>query len=391
MHKLSQYRLPFNKPALVGNELAYIADAVHSGKISGNGDFTRKCQSFFETRYGFHKTLMTSSCTDALEMISILADLKPGDEVIIPSYTFVSTANAFILRGARIRFADSSPNNPNIDPTHIEHLINSRTRVLVVVHYAGISCKMDQIREVAQRHNLLLVEDAAHSIDSYFCQEPLGRLGALSAFSFHETKNVISGEGGLVVINDPALVERAEIIWEKGTNRSAFSRGEVSKYHWVDIGSSFLPSEIVTAFLYAQLEKLEVIQKTRVSHWRRYMELLGPLEQLGYLALPEVPHYATINGHLFYIVCANSAERDSLCEFLSRKSILAVFHYLPLHESPFYRERFPKVELPNASKFGDCLLRLPLYLDLTDNDVRFVASAVSEFYLGSQSENALVS
>ncbi|MCX6027645.1 MAG: dTDP-4-amino-4,6-dideoxygalactose transaminase, partial [Chloroflexi bacterium] len=296
-------KIPFNKPYLSGNEIEYIREAVASGKISGDGMFTRKCQRFFEERYGFGKSLLTTSCTDALEMAAILCDLQAGDEVIAPSYTFVSTVNAFVLRGAKIVFADSEATTPNIDVAQLESLITPRTRVIVPVHYAGMACDMDPILDLARRRDLFVVEDAAQAIQSFYKGRPLGSLGTFGAFSFHETKNIISGEGGMLTINDERFVPRAEIIREKGTNRSAFFRGEVDKYSWVDIGSSFLPSDIVAAFLYAQLENLEAIQARRLALWRLYAELLAPLETDGLLQRPVLPPYATNCAHMFYVVC----------------------------------------------------------------------------------------
>ena len=295
--------IPFNKPYLSGKESSYLIEAVNSGKISGNGYFTKKCQHFFEERYGFKKTLLTTSCTYDLEMAAILLDLQPGDEVIMPSYTFVSTANAFILRGARIRFADSGTNNPNIDADRIEELITSKTKAIVVVHYAGVACDMDRIMGLANKHDLFVVEDAAHAIDSHYNDKPLGSIGHLAAFSFHETKNIISGEGGMLVINDDQFIRRAEIIWEKGTNRSAFFRGEIDKYSWVDIGSSFLPSEIVSAFLYAQLENLDDIQATRRSKWEYYEKQLQPLVRKGLVDIPKLLYMLPImpTSFIFYV------------------------------------------------------------------------------------------
>ena len=270
--------IDFNRPYLTGKETHYIYEAVSTGKISGNGAFTKKCQQFFESTYRFKKALLTTSCTDALEMAAILTDIQPGDEVILPSYTFVSTANAFVLRGAKLVFADSCNNEPNMDADKIEELITDKTKVIVPVHYAGVSCDMDKIMEVAEKHNLFVVEDAAQAVDSYFKDRPLGGIGHLSAFSFHETKNIISGEGGMLVINDDRFIQRAEIIWEKGTNRSAFFRGEVDKYGWVDVGSSFLPSEVVSSFLYAQLENIGDIQGRRKAIWNTYYEGLKSVD-----------------------------------------------------------------------------------------------------------------
>ncbi len=370
----------FNKPFLIGNEIEYIKDAINSGKVSGDGAFSKKCQEFFEKRYGFTKALLASSCTDALEMCSLLAGIKPGDEVIMPSYTFVSTANAFVLRGANIKFADSMNDLPNIDPGKIEELMTPKTKAIALVHYGGIACQMDEIMGISSGRNIPVIEDAAQAIDSYYKGRPLGSIGSMSAFSFHETKNVISGEGGMIVINDASLVKRAEIIREKGTNRAAFFRGEVDKYNWVDIGSSFLPSEITAAFLYAQLEKLDEIQNKRKALWNAYYERLKPLEAAGKVSLPHIPSYATNNAHLFYVLCANVEERTGLSLYLKKNDILAVFHYLSLHSSPFYASRHDGRALPNSDMFSDRLLRLPMYYDLTEDDVDFVADKIDEFY-----------
>jgi len=321
-------KIPFNKPYFTGKETDYIKESVASGKISGDGLFTKKCHRFFESRYGFRKTLLTTSCTDALEMAAILCDVGPGDEVIAPSFTFVSTVNAFVLRGARIVFADSEASTPNIDVAGIEALITPRTKVIVPVHYAGIACDMDVILRLARKHHLWVVEDAAQAIESFYKGKPLGSLGNLGTFSFHETKNVISGEGGMLAVNDPGLLARAEIIWEKGTNRPAFFRGEVDKYGWVDIGSSFLPSDIIAAFLYAQLENIDAIQSRRKRIWELYHEELSPLETRGIVKMPRIPEYATNNGHMFYLVCADIVQRNRLIDHLKQHGILAVFHYL---------------------------------------------------------------
>lgn len=307
-------------------------------------------------------------------MAAILINLKEGDEVIMPSYTFVSTANAFVLRGAKIVFADSLPNHPNMDCFSLEALITPKTKVIVPVHYAGVACDMDAIMELAKKHNLIVVEDAAQAIDSYYTgkdgiKKPLGSIGHLAAFSFHETKNIISGEGGMLAINDEQFINRAEIIWEKGTNRSAFFRGEVDKYGWVDIGSSFLPSEIIAAFLWAQLENLEDIQKTRKTHWEKYNSLLSEWANHNKISLPEIPNYATNNAHMFFLVCKNLEQRTSLIQHLKENKIMAVFHYISLHKSPFYKEKHDDRMLPETDKFTDCLLRLPLFFELESDSV----------------------
>lgn len=357
--------------------------AVFSGKISGNGMFTKKCQSFFESRYGFKKCLMTTSCSDALEMAAILCDVQPGDEVIVPSYTFVSSALAFVRQGAKIVFADSCENNPNIDADKIEALITPKTKVIVPVHYAGVACDMDKIMDIAHRHNLLVVEDAAQSIDSYYKGKPLGGIGHFGCFSFHETKNVISGEGGLLVINDDRFIRRSEIIWEKGTNRSEFFRGEVNKYGWVDTGSSFLPAEIISAFLYAQLENLDMIQDRRKAIWQKYHEGLKDLADKGFFTMPDIPEYATNNAHMFYIVCRSLDERSALIEYLKKNEVLSVFHYLSLHKSDYYLNHYTdRPELPNCDRYADCLVRLPMFYELTDQEVCTIVKSIHDFYNG---------
>lgn len=369
-------RIPFNKPHLTGKESHYMYQAVYDGKLSGNGEFTKRCQRFFEEKYGFKKCLLTTSCTDALEMAAILCDIQPGDEVIVPSYTFVSSALAFVRQGAKIVFADSMERNPNIDAEKIEDLITPRTKVIVPVHYAGVACDMDRIMEIAERHNLLVVEDAAQAIDSYYKGRPLGTIGHLSAFSFHETKNIISGEGGMLGINDARFIRRAEIIWEKGTNRAEFFRGEVNKYGWCDIGSSFLPSEVIAAFLWAQLESLDEIQAKRKLLWDRYYELLKPLAEQGRFRLPDVPEYATNNAHMFYLVCNSLEERTALIKRLKENDILAVFHYLSLHSSEYYKDKHDGRSLPECDRYADCLVRLPMYYDLTMNEVETICQII---------------
>lgn len=366
--------IDFNRPHLTGNELKYIQQAVVDNlKISGNGEFTKKCQHFFEERYGFKKCLLTTSCTDALEMAAILCDIRPGDEVIVPSYTFVSSALAFVRAGAKIVFADSMERNPNIDAERIEELITPKTRVIVPVHYAGVACDMDRIMEIANRHGLLVVEDAAQAIDSFYKGRPLGSIGHLAAFSFHETKNIISGEGGLLVINDERFVRRAEIIWEKGTNRAEFFRGEVNKYGWCDTGSSFLPSEIIAAFLWAQLEEMDGIQAKRKRIWDEYYRLLTPLAEQGRFQLPDIPDYATNNAHMFYLVCNSIEERTALIRKLKNNDVQAVFHYLSLHSSPYYRHKHDGRELTNCVRYADCLARLPMYYDLNNQDIHRIS------------------
>ncbi len=382
--------IPFNKPHLTGKEAHYMYQAVFDGKLSGNGEFTKRCQHFMEQKYGFRKCLLTTSCTDALEMAALLCELHPGDEVIVPSYTFVSSALAFVREGAKIVFADSMRRNPNIDAEQIESLITPRTRVIVPVHYAGVACDMDTIMDIANRHNLIVVEDAAQAIDSYYIsprtgeKRALGTIGHLSAFSFHETKNIISGEGGMLGINDERFIRRAEIIWEKGTNRAEFFRGEVNKYGWVDTGSSFLPSEVVSAFLWAQLEDMDNIQAKRKRLWNLYYSLLSAAlnaqpSTLNW-SLPDLPPYATNNAHMFYLVLPDLETRTSLIKHLKENGILAVFHYLSLHSSPYYAPKHDGRALPECDRYADCLVRLPMYYDLTEDDVRAICQVIIDFF-----------
>ncbi len=373
-------KVDFNKPYLTGKETHYIYQAVQSGKISGDGVFTKKCHQFFEQKYGFKKCLLTTSCTDALELAAILIDIKEGDEVIMPSYTFVSTSNAFVLRGANIVFADSNKNNPNLDTDSIEALITPRTKAIVPVHYAGIACDMDKIMDLATKYNLYVIEDAAQAIDSYYKGRPLGSIGHLAAFSFHETKNIMAGEGGMLAINDEKFAHRAEIIREKGTNRSAFFRGEVDKYGWVDIGSSFLPSDIIAAFLYAQLENLENIQQRRKEIWNNYQAGLQSLATTGKLRLPYLPEDASNNAHMFFVVCNNAKDRENLIAFLKTKGVNAVFHYLSLHKSVYYTHKHDGRELPNSDFYSDCLVRLPFYYELSLEEQNLVIRTIKEFF-----------
>jgi dTDP-4-amino-4,6-dideoxygalactose transaminase len=372
--------IPFNKPFIIGKELDYIRQAVESGKISGDGQFSRKCQQFFQDKFGFKKVLLTTSCTDALEMAAILLDIKEGDEIIMPSFTFVSTANAFVLRGAKIVFADIEAHTLNLELENLEKLITKKTRAIVVIHYAGVACDMEKLMAISKKHDLFLVEDAALSIGSNYKGKPLGSFGHLSAYSFHETKNIISGEGGALIINDERFIERAEIIREKGTNRSKFFRGETDKYNWVDIGSSFLPSEIISAFLFAQLEHLQDILKQRIRLWERYYLKLKPLEEKNKIKLPYIPEYANKNGQLFYILCKDLKERTSLIKYLENKKIKAVFHYLPLHLSPYYLDKHDGRELPVSVNFSDRILRLPLFYSLNEKDQFYIIESIFKFY-----------
>ncbi|MES2701587.1 MAG: dTDP-4-amino-4,6-dideoxygalactose transaminase [Bacteroidota bacterium] len=362
-------QIPFNKPYLTGKEGHYIYQAVLSGKISGDGIFTKRCHTFFEQKFGFKKCLLTTSCTDALEMAALLINIQPGDEVIMPSYTFVSTSNAFVLRGAKIVFCDSRTDHPGMDEDKIADLITERTKAIVPVHYAGIACDMDKIMDLANKHDLYVIEDAAQAIDSYYTgkdgnRRALGSIGHMAAFSFHETKNIMSGEGGMLAINDDRFVQRAEIIREKGTNRSSFFRGEVDKYGWVDLGSSFLPSDIIAAFLYAQLENLDDIQARRKEIWNTYYEAVKPLADQGLFKLPVVPAYATNNSHMFYLVFDNLEHRTAAIDLLKENGVYAVFHYLSLHKSPYYTDKHDGRDLPETDRYTDCLLRLPMFYEL---------------------------
>ncbi len=373
--------IPFNKPFLTGKETHFIYNAVYKQqKLSGNGYYTKLCQDYFTSRYNFRKCLLTTSCTDALEMCSILINVNAGDEIIVPSYTFVSSANAFVLRGANIIFADSQENDPNISPDQIKKLITHRTKAVVVVHYAGFACEMDEIKKICNEHNVYLIEDAAQAVDSFYKGKPLGSFGDLATMSFHETKNISAGEGGMLIINNEKFVKRSEIIWEKGTNRAAFFRGEVNKYGWSDLGSSFLPSELTSAFLYAQLTELDKIQKKRKFLWHSYNDKLERLEvKYNFKVAPLNPD-STVNGHLFYIICDSLETRNDLIEFLREKKIHAVFHYLSLHSSPFYSDNYKGLPLPNSDKFANCLLRLPLFVDLNEDEVDFIVNCIDDFY-----------
>ena len=359
--------IPFNKPYLTGNELTYIHEAVEKYRqISGNGTFTKKCQKYFEDRWNLKKCLLTTSCTDALEMCALLLNIQPGDEVIMPSFTFVSTALAFIRQGAVIRFVDSRADHPGMNELLVEPLINSKTKAIVVVHYAGVATDMDVIMELAQKHNLYVIEDAAQAIDSYYNGKPLGSIGHLGCFSFHETKNIQCGEGGMLCINDEQFVRRAEILWEKGTNRAEFFRGEINKYGWVDTGSSFLPSDVLAAFLYAQLESLEEIQNKRKHIWNSYF---SGIKSSSKITLPFVPDFATNNGHMFYIICSSLESRTELIARCKQNNIGAVFHYQSLHKSDYYKSRHDGRELPQSDRYTDCLVRLPMFYELSDKEI----------------------
>lgn len=371
----------FNVPPYTGKEAEYIAKAVQNQKICGDGEFTKKCNKWIEEKTGTKKCLLTTSCTHATELAALLLDIKPGDEVIMPSYTFVSTADAFVLRGAVPVFVDIRPDTMNIDEKLIEDAITDKTKAIVPVHYAGVSCEMDTIMDIAERHNLYVVEDAAQGIMSSYKGQALGTFGEFGCFSFHETKNYSMGEGGALLIRDDAFVERAEIIREKGTNRSQYYRGQVDKYRWVDFGSSYLPSDMNAAYLYAQLEVAEAINDARLAVWNRYYENLTPLAESGRIELPVVPEGCVHNAHMFYIKAADMEERTALINFLKENDILSVFHYIPLHTAPA-GQKFGRFHGEDrfTTRESERLLRLPMYYKLTPDDADYISGKVKEFY-----------
>lgn len=375
------HRIPFNKPYMTGKELWYISQAHHAGQLAGDGKYTKKCHQWLEDYTHSHKALLTHSCTAALEMSAILVDLQPGDEVIMPSYTFVSTANAFVLRGAVPVFIDIRKDTLNIDESLVESAITSRTRALVPVHYAGVGCEMDTLGQIAAKYRLFLIEDAAQGLMASYKGKPLGSFGDLSCFSFHETKNIIAGEGGALTVNNLKMKEEAEIIREKGTNRSQFFRGEVDKYTWIEKGSSYLPGELIAAFLYAQLEQAEEIIHRRIEIWNYYHQLLEPLESSGKLRRPIVPAYCQHNGHMYYIIVKDLETRTNLINFLKERGINSVFHYVPLHSSPA-GEKYGRVsgDMEHTNRVSDCLLRLPMFPELEFSQVETIVEAVSKFF-----------
>ena len=372
-------KIPFNKPYLAGREKEYVLAAIDSGFTKGNGPFARKCHELLEKRYGFKKCLLTTSCTDALEMAAILTGVGPGDEVIVPSYTFVSSALAFARQGATIVYADSESTTPNVDAAKIEALVAPRTRVIVPVHYAGMACDMDAIMDVANRHNLLVVEDAAQAVDAYFKGRALGSIGHFGCFSFHETKGVYSGEGGLLVINDERFIRRAEIVWEKGTNRMELVRGEVNKYGWVDVGSSFLPSEMIAAFLYGQLERIDEIQAMRVAAWNEYRAALAPLTEKGLFGVQSIPSYATNNAHMFYLKFRDHALRERFIADMKARGIGVCAHYLCLHDSRYALEHGATASCPEAERWAEMIVRLPLFPGV---EVASVAGEIADWCAG---------
>lgn len=374
-------QIPFNKPYMTGKELWYISQAHHAGQLAGDGKYTKKCHQWLESQTNSHKALLTHSCTAALEMSAILADLKPGDEVIMPSYTFVSTANAFVLRGAVPVFIDIRPDTLNLDETLVEAAITEHTRAIVPVHYAGVGCEMDTLQQIASKYQLLLIEDAAQGLMASYKGKPLGSFGDLGCFSFHETKNIISGEGGALIVNNPKFIEQAEIIREKGTNRSQFFRGQVDKYTWIDKGSSFLPGELIAAFLYAQFEEAEQIINTRLKIWDYYHELLEPLEKAGKLRRPIIPSNCQHNAHMYYIILETLQVRTKLITHLKNQGIISVFHYVPLHSSSA-GQLYGRVggNMQNTNNTSDCLLRLPLFPDLTSSQLEKVVENINNFF-----------
>lgn len=374
-------KIPFNIPTVIGNELRLISDTISNRKISGDGVYTKKCCQLMEKRYDVKKILLTTSCSSALDMSAILTEINAGDEVILPSYTFTSTANSFRTRGANLKFIDIREDTLNIDENKIEKAINNKTKAIVLVHYAGVSCEMKKILEIAKKYNIFIIEDAAQTIESKYNGKYLGTIGDIGCFSFHETKNLTCGEGGAILINNPEFIERAEILWEKGTNRTKFYKGEVDKYTWVDIGSSFLPSEILSAFLYSQLKNVEMITSKRRKCWNYYFDNLGKLEADGFLKIPAIPNNCDHNGHIFYIILGDQEIRDNLIDFLKSEGILTVFHYIPLHLSQMGKKMgYNSGDLPITERLASSLLRLPLYYEITEAQQEKVIYSINKFF-----------
>lgn len=375
--------IPYNKTYIAGRELYYISEAVLSGDIKGDGTFTKRCNHWLEQKFGVHKALLTHSCTGALEMAALLLDISEGDEVILPSFTFTSTANAFVLHGAKPVFCDIRPDTLNIDERLIEGLITKKTKAIIPVHYAGVGCEMDEILQIAKKHNVSVVEDAAHAIMAKYKGQWLGAIGDIGTFSFHETKNYSSGEGGAVLLQDPSLKLRAEIIREKGTNRSQFFRGQVDKYSWVDIGSSYLPSEIIAAFLYGQLEQAEQINSERLQLWNNYYEYIAPLAARGDIQLPFIPNHCEHNAHLFYLILETGELRDEFITHCRTNNVGAVFHYIPLHTSVMGKKLCPNQQpLPHTESLSERIVRLPLFCGMTEEQQDHICSVVKEFFVG---------
>jgi len=370
-----------NKPYLQGEEMAFIQEAISSNFISGNGPYTKKVQSWFSENFLFPKTLLTTSCTDALEMSALLLDIKPGDEVILPSYAFVSVANAFLLHGASLRFADSTSHHPNIDPSSIEELITEKTKAIVIIHYAGMAVDLKRIKNICAKHNIYLIEDAAHAVGVKHKNHYLGTYGDLSVMSFHESKNITCGEGGCLIINNDQFSERADILLEKGTNRSAFRKGQVNKYEWVDLGASYLLSDLNAAMLLGQLHQLQFINEGRRTLWNKYYDALKPLEEKGLLKLPHINEdQKGHNGHIFYLELKHHLQRDDFLEYMDKAGIWAIFHYLPLHKSPYYKDKYQGKPLPNAEKFSNAIVRLPLHLHINDESFNYIIKCCRDYF-----------
>ena len=373
--------IDFNRPAFTGKEFEYIRDAVERGMLCGDGIYTKKCSAWMEEKTGTAKALLTTSCTHATEMAALLADIQPGDEVVMPSFTFVSTADAFVLRGAKVKFVDIRPDTMNIDESLIEDAITDKTKAIVPVHYAGVGCEMDTIMDIARKHHLLVIEDAAQGVMSSYKGKALGTIGDYGCYSFHETKNYSMGEGGALLIKDPDMIERAEIVREKGTNRSKFFRGQIDKYTWVDAGSSYLPSELNAAYLWAQLEQADMVNDNRLKSWNLYKELLTPIAEKEYITLPYIPEECTHNAHMFYIKTKNLEERSALISYLKENGVLAVFHYIPLHGAPAGQKYGEFIgEDKYTTRESERLVRLPMYYNLSEEDITYVAELISRFY-----------
>ena len=373
-------KIPFNRPLVLGTEQNQVSKVFESGRFAGNGDFGKLCQQELEKQFGYQKCLLTTSCTSALEFASLLLDIGPGDEVIVPSYAFVTTANAFANRGAKIVFADSRPDHPSIDEKRVDVLINSKTKAIVVLHYGGVACEMDKLKAIAERHSIYLIEDNAQGIGSYYKDQILGGIGTLGALSFHETKNIHCGEGGSILINEPKLIPRAEIVWDMGTNRQEFKEGKVNNYGWVDLGSSFYPSALNSAFLLAQLSEVQHVNASRTSLWQTYFEAFEEIEKQGKVERPIIPKYARHNGHTFYLITESKEQRDQLIDYLSEVGISATFHFQSLHQSNFYSHKYVGPDLTNADSFTNRLVRLPLFYSLTNENQQLIIARVNQFF-----------
>ena len=371
--------IPFNRPLVLGTEQARISEVFESGRFAGNGEFGKRCQTVLEDKLGYKKCLLTTSCTSALEFAALILNIGEGDEVIIPSYAFVTTANAFANRGAKIVFSDSRPGHPSIDETNIEGLITPKTKAIVALHYGGVACKMDLLKAIADKHSIHLIEDNAQGIGSFYKGQPLGGIGTIGALSFHDTKNIHCGEGGAILVNDDSLLKRSEVVWDMGTNKKEFKDGKVNSYGWVDLGSSFYPSELNSAFLLAQLEQLEEVTTKRLELWNNYYEAFAEIEERGIVERPNIPSYAKHNGHTFYLITSSKDERDKLISFLSKQGIQATFHFQSLHRSKYFGDKYKGNRLLNSDRFSDTLVRLPLFYRL-DSDQERVIEAVLDFY-----------